>query len=162
MRFNYCPTCGGPITFKQLDDMRRRYCQQCDSIHYRNPIVGAAIIIIEAGKILLARRKTSYNGKWCIPCGYVEWDEDVRDAAKREFEEETGLKATVDRVFNVHSNFHDQERQTVGIWFMGHRTGGTLKAGSDVDDVAWFELSDPPEMAFPTDELILQELKSTV
>ncbi|SHJ04579.1 ADP-ribose pyrophosphatase YjhB, NUDIX family [Malonomonas rubra DSM 5091] len=162
MEFNYCPCCGGRITHKEFDTLIRHYCEQCERIHYRNPIVGVAIIIMQAGKILLARRNNSYAGKWCIPCGYVEWDEDVRNAAIREFAEETGLEATIDRVFNVHSNFHDKGSQTVGIWFLGQMVGGEIKAGSDVDEVAWFDLDDPPEMAFPTDCLILNELKDSL
>ena len=32
-----------------------------------------------------------YIGKWCLPCGYLDYDETIRAAAKRELYEETGL-----------------------------------------------------------------------
>ncbi|WP_429162156.1 NUDIX domain-containing protein [Desulfitispora alkaliphila] len=41
------------------------------------------------------KRNNSYKGQWCIPCGHVEWDEDVYEALKRETFEETGLKVEV-------------------------------------------------------------------
>ena len=51
--------------------------------------------MLRGDKILLVQRKGSYAGQWCIPCGHVEWDEDLREAACREFQEETGLAITL-------------------------------------------------------------------
>ena len=119
------------------------------------------MVLLDGQRILLGRRsRGAYQGHWCIPCGYVEWGEDVREAARREFLEETGLEVELGPVYTVHSNFHNPESLTVGIWFRGSVCGGALRAADDLDAVQYFPLDDLPEpLAFPTDLLVLEQLR---
>jgi ADP-ribose pyrophosphatase YjhB (NUDIX family) len=119
----------------------------------------AVILRDEGGRVLLVRRLGSYAGSWCIPCGNVEWEEEVREAARRELEEETGLRVAVEDVYAVLSNFHDPEAHSVGIWFRGRIEGGVERAGGDADALGWFDPGAPPEpLAFPTDREVLRAL----
>ena len=160
-RFYFCPVCGEKLTKRFLTGRERLVCCRCGRIHYENPIVGvAAIIFDEKGKILLVKRsaKITYPGLWCIPCGYLEYDEDVRAGIVREVEEETNLVIRPLEVFAVHSNFHNPQQHTVGIWFLAKVVSGTARAGDDASEIGWFELSAPPDLAFPTDKLVITEL----
>jgi 8-oxo-dGTP diphosphatase len=128
------------------------------------PTVGVGVIVLEGQWIILGRRGRrggrKYEGSWCIPCGYLEWGEDVRAAAQREFLEETGLKVEVRDVYAVHSNFHNPNSLTVGIWFQGTVVGGTMEAADDLDMVDYFPLDALPQpLAFPTDLLVLEQLR---
>ena len=90
--YRYCPCCGTALTRQGLHGRERLVCPACQFIFWHNPVVGVAVIVMQGDHIVLARRARGvYKGAWCIPCGYVEYDEDVRQAAQREFQEETGL-----------------------------------------------------------------------
>jgi ADP-ribose pyrophosphatase YjhB (NUDIX family) len=89
----------------------------------------------------------------------VEWDEDVYDAIRREFLEETGLHIRVEKVYTVESNFHNPEIQTVGIWFQAEVVGGELKAGDDISVLEYFPLDNLPPLAFHTDYVVIEKLK---
>jgi len=160
--YRFCPYCATPLRPVTKGGRDRMACPQCGFIHYRNPTVGVAVVLLDGGRILLGRRSpdSSYPGAWCIPCGHVEWDEDIREAARRECREETGLVVRVGDVAAVHSNFHNPAQHTVGVWFFCEITGGEMRAGDDLDRVAWFPLDDlPHSLAFPTDELVLNQLR---
>lgn len=162
MNYRFCPFCGYSLKTIMEDKKKRWHCSVCDKTHYLNPTVGVAVILLSQGKLLLVKRSKgiSYENQWCIPCGHVEWGEDVREAGKREFMEETGLEVEIGPVFDVHSNFHNPKQLTVGIWFWGISTGGKLMAGSDAQSVRFFPLDAIPEkMAFPTDLFVIDRLR---
>ena len=87
--YRYCPRCADPLAPTIRGGLPRPSCASCGFVHFRNPAVGVAIVLLDnTGRILLGRRSAGGNvGEWCIPCGYVEWGEDIRDAARREFRE---------------------------------------------------------------------------
>lgn len=160
-RFHFCPVCGAKLTKRYLTGRERLVCGRCGRVHYENPIVGvAAIIFNEDGKILLVKRSPNitFPGLWCIPCGYLEYDEDVRAGIVREVEEETNLIIEPLEVFTAHSNFHNPKQHTVGIWFLSKVVSGNPLAGDDASEIGWFDLAEPPTLAFSTDKLVLKEL----
>jgi ADP-ribose pyrophosphatase YjhB (NUDIX family) len=160
-----CPRCATALVRKQRSDRPRPTCPSCGFVFFANPGVGAATVIRDAaGRVLLARRGPGQfgAGAWCFPCGYVEWGEDVREAAAREALEEVGLVVRIGDVVHVASNFHDPERPTIGIWFAAERvdTDAVPVAGDDAVEAGWFDPATPPPLAFPTDAALLARLAS--
>ena len=160
MRYKFCPNCGGKLSVKETNSLNQLKCINCSKIFYQNPAVGVASILIKDRKLLLGRRNISYSNMWCIPCGYVEYYEDVREAAIREFKEETNLDIKLGPVFNIYSNFHNREQHTVGIWFLVEGYSGDIMPNDDIDKLDFFSSEDinSLELAFPTDRLIISEL----
>lgn len=154
--FRYCPYCAAPLEAFHDGERQRLRCPVCGWVHYRNPTVGVAVALLENGHLLLGLRR---DGGWCIPCGHVEWDESIEEAAMREFAEETGLQVALEGVLAVHSNFHDPEHHTVGVWYRGRRRGGQLRAGGDLLQARFFALNALPPLKFPTDRLVVAQLQ---
>ncbi len=154
-RYRYCPMCSQQLEDFDHEGTSRLRCPDCGWIHYRNPTAGVAVVLVESGQLLLGERR---DGGWCIPCGHVEWDESTEEAARREFQEETGLEVSLHGVFAVHSNFHNSAQHTVGIWYRGSREGGVINAGGDLRRVAFFPLDRLPLLKFPTDKLVVEKL----
>ncbi len=114
----------------------------------------------DEGRLLLIKRAEGATkpGFWSIPAGYVDYGEEIREAAARELLEETGLFVEVGEVVWVASNFHDPSKLTVGVWFAGRATGGKLQAGDDAADAGFFRLDELPPLAFETDSAYLASL----
>jgi ADP-ribose pyrophosphatase YjhB (NUDIX family) len=156
--FQYCPYCGTKLANKPDSDGHiRKACPHCFWTHYRNPTVGIAAIIQTSEGLLLGRRR---SGGWCIPCGHVEWNESIRQAAVREMKEELGVDIELGSVYNAHSNFHDPSQHTVGIWFEATLPeSAALVPGGDIVEVRAFPLDQIPDLVFPTDRLIVEQLR---
>ena len=132
--------------------------------NYPKPSVTTDCILIKltgrAKTILLIKRKHDpFMGKWALPGGFVEIDEDLEDGAKRELEEETGLKNIALAQFKTYGTpGRDPRGRTISVVYYGFLTNESpkIEAGDDAEEASWFELHKLPELAFDH-EFILDE-----
>ena len=158
-RFRFCPRCGAGFDLQDVEGRKRLVCPKCAFIFYQNPTVGVAVLILDGATVLLTKRKHgSRAGYWDVPGGHVEYDEEIREAGRRELLEETGLEVEVGDPYEVLSNFHSPESHLVGVWFLGKVVGGKLEAGDDAVEARFFRLNELPELAFETDQRVLTRL----
>ena len=161
--FRYCPFCGTPLELKRVDHKNRLVCLNCGFIHFKNPFPAVGLLVAEGDYVLLGKRSGDPGkGKWAIPSGYIEYDEDFLTAAIREVKEETGLDVEIQAILNVESAFLAPRFHFLTIYLLAHVVGGQLVPTSDLEEVAWFPKTGPlPEMAFPQ-EIDLIESFSTI
>jgi 8-oxo-dGTP diphosphatase len=155
---NFCLVCGAALTDLADGDRTRRFCSSCGFIRYRNPAPAVAVLVIDEERFLLCRRHGSAfaGGKWCLPCGYVEYDEDYLTAAIREVHEETGLAVEITAILSIASNFLAPNVHTVVTVLLARTVAGEPLAGDDIELVRWFSAAEElPDMAFEADRHII-------
>lgn len=114
------------------------------------PIVGVGAVIVDAGKVVLIRRRFDpLAGQWSLPGGKVELGETLEACLVREMEEETGLHVEVGPVIEVFDRIvRDDDGRVryhfVLVDYLCWPIDGQLQSGSDVDAVV---LADPSDLA---------------
>ncbi|MGB9673441.1 MAG: NUDIX domain-containing protein, partial [Anaerolineales bacterium] len=74
---NYCIRCGTRLIYEERFGKIRPVCPQCGWIYFADPKVAVATLIIQDGKVLLARRvNVPGQGQWTLPAGFVDAGED--------------------------------------------------------------------------------------
>jgi len=165
-KYAFCVICGNQYTDEEESGRLRKVCKYCGNIHYRNPSPAVSVLVMEDNKVLLCKRnKGSFQGgKWCLPCGYIEYDEDFLSAAIREVKEETGLDVTILSTLSVVSYFFEIDLHTIVVVLLAQRIGGKVKVGGDTenDAIEWISIHDGlPEMAFEADTHIIERYIKT-
>jgi ADP-ribose pyrophosphatase YjhB (NUDIX family) len=157
--FSYCPMCGSTLEAAEESGHRRMKCGKCAFIQYLNPSSAVGVIVrTDEGVLLVKRRFEPYKGKWVIPSGFIEYGEDMREAAVRETLEETGLEVELTGLHAAESCFDDPRGNTILVLFDGKIAGGVLEPGDDADGAAFFPLDRLPEIAFEAHRKVLSEL----
>jgi len=110
-------------------------------------------------KVLLIKRGLEpYKGTWALPGGFIRVDESVDDCAKRELEEETGLKGVyLEQLATFGEPGRDPREHVVTVAYVAlvNLIEHPPTADTDADHAAWFSLEDLPALAFDH-EIILE------
>ncbi len=123
--------------------------------------VDATVFAIIKGKaklLLIKRGREPFKGKWALPGGFVEIDEELEDAVVRELAEETGLKnVRLEQMHTFGRCGRDPRGRQITIVFLGiaaAKEQTKLKAGDDAAHARWFNIERlPKDMAFDHDEV---------
>ena len=128
----------------------RQFCYE-----YPRPAVTVDIVIVtreRKPRVLLIRRKHDpFAGMWAIPGGFVDMDESLEGAARRELAEETGV--AVEELEQLHT-FGDPGRdprgRTISVAFLARirPTQVRPQAADDAAEAAWHRLDHLPPLAF--------------
>lgn len=103
-------------------------------------------------RVLLIRRKEPpFAGAWAIPGGFVDMDESLEDAARRELREETGIDGgRLQQLATFGDPGRDPRGRTITIVYLARVNPKAVepRADDDAAEVGWHDLARLPRLAF--------------
>jgi 8-oxo-dGTP diphosphatase len=129
---------------------------------YPRPMVTVDVVLfaLQAGKlkVLLIQRKTPpFQDCWALPGGFLDIDEELEAAARRELHEETGLKiGNVLELGAFGKIGRDPRGRTISVVYLALAAGEppAARAGDDAAAAGWFSAVRPPKLAFDHGDIL--------
>lgn len=122
---------------------------------YPRPSVTVDIVVLTKEPrprvLLIQRKQPPFEGAWALPGGFIDMDETLEASARRELEEETGIKVGKLAQLAVFGDpGRDPRGRTISVVYLTRVTLNQVKpiAADDAVAAAWFPLTQPPKLAF--------------
>lgn len=119
--------------------------------------------------LLIQRDQPPFEGGWALPGGFMEIDETLDQAARRELCEETGidLPRGLEQLHCFSAVDRDPRGRviTVGYYALVRLSDYCPRAASDARRAAWFPVRRPPKLAFDHRQILalaLERLRNKV
>lgn len=132
---------------------------------YPRPAVTTDAILFSAQNtvLLIERGREPFKGKWALPGGFIDMNEELVAACRRELEEETGISLTELKQFKAFGGVdRDPRHRTISVLFYAFLKEEVQPiAGDDASKACWFPINKLPELAFDHAQ-ILKEFKSEI
>lgn len=136
------------------------------------PGLGVGVMLIKDNKILLGLRNPDKikasselqgQGTWTMPGGKVEFMEKLVDAAKRELEEETGLKAIKLDFLCVSDDMTDTAHYVTAGFIVREYTGEVKTMEPEtILEWKWFDLNDLPSNLYNPSQKCIEKYKKGI
>lgn len=119
----------------------------------KNPKDG---ILEKSYVLLIERAREPFKNKWALPGGFIEMDETLETACKRELLEETGLNVDKMTQFRTYDAIdRDPRYRTISVvYYTQLDKKKAVTGGDDASCAEWFSVSDLPELAFDHKQII--------
>ena len=121
---------------------------------YPRPALTLDAVVFQVEKLstkvlLIQRKQDPWKGMWALPGGFLEMDETCEEGARRELEEETGLRNVDLKQFYVFDGiYRDPRERVITVAHYGIlKTPQEIKGGDDASDARWFDIKNLPQLA---------------
>lgn len=106
--------------------------------------------------LLIQRKNEPFKNQWALPGGFVDNDEDLETAAKRELREETCVVASNLQQVKAYGNpYRDPRGYMVSVvYFTTVDNDTNAVAADDAKALQWFTVENLPDLAFDHQTII--------
>jgi len=114
--------------------------------------------------LLIQRLNDPFKDYWALPGGFVDENEELETAAKRELFEETDIQLFQVKQIKAYGNPNrDPRHHTISVAFMGEIDSlAEAKAKDDAKAVKWFSIEELPALAFDHAEIIRDTIEKFI
>lgn len=114
--------------------------------------------------LLIQRLNDPFKDYWALPGGFVDQNEELETAAKRELFEETDIQLFQVKQIKAYGNPNrDPRHHTISVAFMGEIDSlAEAKAKDDAKTVKWFSIDELPALAFDHAEIIRDTIEKFI
>src|SRR5712664_771923 len=154
---NFCSNCGAKVVLRVPpgDSLPRHVCDNCNTIHYRNPLVVVGTIPVWEDRILICKRAIEPRyGLWTLPAGFMENNESASQGAAREALEEANAKVEITDLYTVYSIPHISQ---VYMMFLARLLDPDVSPGTES-----LEVKLATEAEIPWDQLAFTMVKRSL
>ena len=138
-----------------------------DASKYERPSVTVDVVMMSLRQrdlqvLLIKRRAWPYEGMWAIPGGFVNIDESLETAAKRELQEETGVQDVyLEQLYTFGDPGRDPRTRVITVVYFALLDSERLqvRAADDAADVGWFSVYGLPPLAFDHEKILQYSLE---
>lgn len=149
MKSHFCVECGTILLTKLINGRQREYCPQCGWIYYLQRKLSAGVRVSKQDTLLLVQRAIEpWYGKWCLPAGFVEVDEDPEQAAIREAYEETGLSVKIKKLAGIYPYNNDPRGNGLVVIYEADIIGGNIQVNEEALQVGFYTSVEIQKMEF--------------
>ncbi len=129
---------------------------------YPHPAITTDIVIFtlaenELKVLLIERSNEPYKGRWALPGGFVDIDEDLESAALRELKEETGVTGIyLEQLYTFGKPNRDPRERVISVAYYALVPIDKLhiKPDSDASKAEWHACSSLPDLAFDHPQIV--------
>lgn len=113
-----------------------------------------AIVFVKKGGsalvLLIERGREPFKNLWALPGGFIEMDETLEAACKRELLEETGLNVEQMTQFKTYDAIdRDPRHRTISVvYFTELNEIQQVEGSDDASQAEWFPVTNLPDLAF--------------
>jgi 8-oxo-dGTP diphosphatase len=108
--------------------------------------------------LLVQRGIEPFKGKWALPGGFVDMDELLEAACRRELKEETGLEVERMMQFKTFDAIErDPRHRTISVVYSVELPEtAEVQGDDDADGAEWFAVNNLPELGFDHKEILAE------
>jgi 8-oxo-dGTP diphosphatase len=134
---------------------------------YERPSVTVDVVMMSLRQgdlqvLLIKRRSWPFEGMWAIPGGFINMDESLETAAKRELREETGVEDVyLEQLYTFGDPGRDPRTRVITVVYFALLDSERLqvRANDDAMEVGWFPVYNLPPLAFDHAKILAYALE---